>query len=507
MKRDWRYLAALSVVSAVLLAFQLGDESLWLDEMMSLDVARASWPDFARFFVSMPEQHPVYYLLLKPWLVFGTTEVALRAFSVVFAVGSLWLLYQLTLELLDGTTARVASALLAVSPFAIYYGQEARMYALELFLTLLSTLCLVRWLAAPSRARAVLYVAVSIVGVYTHFFFFFLLLAHSMYVLISNRGLRGPVLSVLLLQTVIVMAYVPWAVLIATHMPQGQVWKTWRHIAFGIPYTLLRFELGYGEFVANHDWQSRARTLVAENLPVLASAATSLIAIGGAGAFRLWNGAGRLVMCGAVVPMVAAVAASVVMILVGERYFVVSFPFYLIIMASGIRQLWESHSLPLLRRGAVILFALVTVKALHSHYFNPRFGKEQWGEVARLLERQAQPGDVVVAHEAYTARMLDYYGVRRAALAVYPSNVDWTTASCAARRTWLIESHSRDSVPFRSRFTGTHRLVAEQLFPFQSGIVVALFERDPGPAADQRCAAEADVTSARRQGHESRNSF
>ena len=479
MRTDWRLLSALSLLSAVLLGYKLGAESLWLDEMMSLDAARASWGDLAKFFSVMPEQHPVYYLLLRPWLALGTSATALRAFSVVFAVASIWVLYQLTLELFDRTTARMAAVLLVVSPFAIYYGQEARMYTLELFLAILSTWCLTRWLSRGGRGRAAAYVLVSIVGVYTHFFFFFLLFAHLVFVTIRERSVRGRPMTLVLLQVIVVVAYGPWAVLIATHMPQGQVWKTWRHIAFGIPYTLLRFGLGYGEFVANNEWQARVGSLVAENAVILSLAAIATVGVGFAGIASLRvSSSGWLVLCAGFVPMLAAVAASVVMILVGERYFIVSYPFYLMMMATGLLHLWRSRaSWRRWARALVILFGVVNMRALYSHYFNPNFGKEQWSDVVELLETSGRSGDIVVAHEAYTARLLEYYGAGRDSLPLYPSTATWMPAACEAPRTWLVLSHARDSVDLKARFAASHRLVEERFYPFQSGIAVWLFQR------------------------------
>src|SRR5437879_4630652 len=110
--RRWRFLVALSAAQLTLLLFHLGRQNLWLDEVTSLDVAQGSWSGALAFFRYLPEQHPLYYLLLRGWLVFGSSEAALRLLSAILAVATVWALYPLVERLQGWGAARVAALLM-----------------------------------------------------------------------------------------------------------------------------------------------------------------------------------------------------------------------------------------------------------------------------------------------------------------------------------------------------------------------------------------------------------
>ena len=82
---------------------------------------------------------PLYYLALKAFASFFNYSVyGIRLFSAIFGVLSVWALYILTKELFNVKVARYASLLAAISPFAIQYSQEARMYAMLVFFVLIA---------------------------------------------------------------------------------------------------------------------------------------------------------------------------------------------------------------------------------------------------------------------------------------------------------------------------------------------------------------------------------
>src|SRR3989442_11371959 len=93
--RRWRFLAVISAAQLALLLAHLGRDSLWLDEVTSADLAGAPWGRGCAFFRSLPEQHPLYYLLVRGWTILRTAEATLRSLSVVLAMATGWALYVL----------------------------------------------------------------------------------------------------------------------------------------------------------------------------------------------------------------------------------------------------------------------------------------------------------------------------------------------------------------------------------------------------------------------------
>src|SRR3989344_571062 len=128
------------LLSAIILRFIGITQSLWLDE--GINVNNALNLDFQTLLLkySLADFHPPgYHAVLKLWiLIAGSSELAVRIPSVVFGTIAVYFTYLIGKKLFEEKTALVAATLMATSPLAIYYSQEARMYMLAAFFTSLS---------------------------------------------------------------------------------------------------------------------------------------------------------------------------------------------------------------------------------------------------------------------------------------------------------------------------------------------------------------------------------
>lgn len=116
------------------------NQSLWLDEATSATVVKNfSFGDILTKF-SPGDFHPsFYYLALKAWSIpFGVSEISLRMLSILFALGTIYLIYAMAKKFKTEAFATSVAILLATSPLFVYYSQEARMYVMETFLVTLS---------------------------------------------------------------------------------------------------------------------------------------------------------------------------------------------------------------------------------------------------------------------------------------------------------------------------------------------------------------------------------
>ncbi len=131
------------IIFILILAFGLRlmslNQSLWLDEATSALTTRMNLSDFFGKFIPGDFHPPLYYLALRVWAgVFGIYEIALRSLSILFAIGTIYLVYLIGKEeLINKETGLVASVLIATSGLHIYYSQEARMYTMSTFLVTL----------------------------------------------------------------------------------------------------------------------------------------------------------------------------------------------------------------------------------------------------------------------------------------------------------------------------------------------------------------------------------
>lgn len=118
---------------------------------------------------------PLYYLLLYGWtLMVGTGDLALRMFSVVWALACLPLLAAIARRV-GGSRAVVSTcALFAFSPPAVYYSTEGRMYSLLWFCILATALLsLILRQRGGGRGLFALWIVASAAGFLTHYFFVF----------------------------------------------------------------------------------------------------------------------------------------------------------------------------------------------------------------------------------------------------------------------------------------------------------------------------------------------
>ncbi|MGI8420582.1 MAG: glycosyltransferase family 39 protein [Candidatus Levyibacteriota bacterium] len=166
-------------VSVVTLAFQ----SIRLDEAQSIWVSTKSISQVLHL-DAQDVLVPLYEVLLHFWLqIFGNTILAARSLSFLFFVITLPVLYQLAKEMSNKRVAMVTITLFSLSPFIMWYSSEARMYSLFAFVTTWNHLFFVRFIRSGGRASKFGYCTTAILGLYTHYFFIFLLATQFCYLI------------------------------------------------------------------------------------------------------------------------------------------------------------------------------------------------------------------------------------------------------------------------------------------------------------------------------------
>jgi mannosyltransferase len=144
----WSLLAPtlILLLAAALRFYRLAGQSLWSDEGNSVALAQAGLAEIAAR-TALDIHPPLYYWLLHFWIgLFGQSEVAVRSLSAVAAVLLVGVIYQLGTRLFDRRAGLMAAFIAAVSPFQVYYAQEARMYALLALLGALTVWAMVEWM-------------------------------------------------------------------------------------------------------------------------------------------------------------------------------------------------------------------------------------------------------------------------------------------------------------------------------------------------------------------------
>ena len=185
--RAWRaagVVVACAVVIAGVVGRFLAPEGLWLDEALSVNIAKLPLAQMPGALVQ-DGSPPLYYLFLHYWmLVFGQGEFAVRALSGVISTATLPFLWAAG-ERAGGRRAAWAALLLgASSPWAIYYGTDTRMYSLMALEAILWYLAVRRALEIPSRRRLIALAAVTAALMYTHYWDLYLVAVGGAWLLV-----------------------------------------------------------------------------------------------------------------------------------------------------------------------------------------------------------------------------------------------------------------------------------------------------------------------------------
>jgi len=162
-------LSALVLTAFALRADHLDFQSLWRDEVDAIAFATRALPRLLSTFARPKENGPLYFLLLRPWIALtGDSEFSVRFFSLALGVLAVPLVYTLGRRWLSPLASMLGALLTAVSPYLIWYSQEAKMYTLITFLTMLSLYFYVEALARGRWSCWAAYVVVTSLCLYTH---------------------------------------------------------------------------------------------------------------------------------------------------------------------------------------------------------------------------------------------------------------------------------------------------------------------------------------------------
>jgi hypothetical protein len=138
----WTALLLAVVVAVGVVARFVAYSNLWLDEALTVNISALPLGDIPEA-LRHDGSPPVYYVILHFWMdVFGSSTVTVRALSGIFSVACLPLAWLVGLRLGGRTAATAVLVMLALSPFAVQYATEARMYSLGMFLVLAGGLAL-----------------------------------------------------------------------------------------------------------------------------------------------------------------------------------------------------------------------------------------------------------------------------------------------------------------------------------------------------------------------------
>jgi mannosyltransferase len=181
-------LGAVVVIGALLRFTTLGSQSLWADEASVVHQAKLPFTTMLSQDVSREANPPLYFVLTWVWVrLFGSGEVGIRSLSAIAGTASIPIAYLVGRELVSRRAGLFAALLVAVSPFMIWYSQDATEYMFAGAMSGASLLFFARSLREPSRKNLGWWGVLSALALLTHFFAVFLVAPEAVWLLYSVR--------------------------------------------------------------------------------------------------------------------------------------------------------------------------------------------------------------------------------------------------------------------------------------------------------------------------------
>ncbi len=357
-----------TVLAAVLVGWDLGARSLWLDEAFTVELAGGTWTHLWERVSTREANMGLHYVLLHGWLGLGRDEGTLRALSAIATVVTVPLAYRLGVHTIGASGAAAGVILLATQPFFLRYGQEARGYSLMVLLVVASSLAVVRLRARPTPARWVVWVLTAALSIYGHLLATFAVLVQMLVVLRQLPWRRGvpAIVGVGVLASPIL-----WFALVRD---TGQISWLPPPTTGQVAHVLFRLTGDAG-------WLGVAVYAASVAVAVTAEGAGVLLAL-------------------AVVPFGLALAFSPLKPLVLDRYLLLCVPPLALLAGAGLVRL------PL---RAIVVAAVVAMQAVGVVRVHAEPSTEDWRGAAAAIRTAARPGDAAACWADLTCVGLDYY--------------------------------------------------------------------------------------------------
>ncbi len=476
-------LAVVLSLAAGLRFYRLDAQSFWNDEGNSARIAERS-PVLIVEGAAGDIHPPGYYLLLHAWRgLFGQSEFALRSLSVVAGLVLVGFTALLGRWLFGPAAGLTAAALSALSPFAIYYSQEARMYALLGALSAASTVVAFRAMEALSarphvgqvsipadgglpvvvRSRdggrvsrivyLLVYALVNAAGLYTHYAFAFVLIAHNavfcLWWLIPSLQSEPRWRDLLVwggAQVGTGLLYLPW-------VPVALDAAGWS--SAGAAYRLDAALLDV------------LRVLVVGITQPLGEASVAMAVTGGVALLALWPRKGWRREEDGALPDWLGLASLVIYLVVPLglffgfdlykpawlKFLVVLLPSFHLLVALGVANVaalvsraWNRGPSSRLRVSLIVAGTLVLVLAglvypsLQNLYFDPAYARDDYRTLAADVRAMERPGDAIVLNAPNQWEVFTYYYPDRH---VYPAPYRPRPGAAAAFLDPLLEDYQR----------------------------------------------------------------
>ena len=377
-------LGAITLLAGVMRFYKLGQWSFWIDEIFTINRAQIHFSDLLSVIRNLPTSLwlPVSVILTAISLtVAGVSEWSARLPAAVIGILSIPLLYFPVRRLVGTGTALIFALLLAISPWHLFWSQNARFYtALMLFYSL---------------------AGLSFFMAFEHNRPKYLLVFYGLLYLAASERL----ITIFLLP--VLTAYLLTIALTRFELPRGLTRRNL--LIFGAPVVLvavveiIRFMVS-GSSILAYAWDAFAGQRFDDPPRLLAAMLFNLglpvVALGlVSGIESVWqkNRLSLFLLLSALLPLILLLALNPIMF-TKDRYIFMTLPSWLILAAMGIRGLFGQArgNSRLLALGVLLVFVAEAAGTNLLYYQVNNGGRRDWRGAFEIIEQRSRPDDIIV---------------------------------------------------------------------------------------------------------------
>jgi len=440
MKSRFRLTLLLLILVAFFLRLHYLDvQSLWYDEGVTARVSQLGVSELAHW-TADDIQPPLYYLLLGGWLrPFqpwpGNIAWLMRFFSAAFGLLLVPLLGLMGRKLWNDCAGLLTAFVVAISPLMVYYSQEARMYAMLIFLVTLAAWWVVMLLEKSSRKGAktqkgderkrlrylALYALTGLAAMYTHYFAGFALLALALYwAHVWIRESRNPraLGGFALANGVILLGYLPWLpAMLRRFRMDSSYWSGRLKMGEALMHIVNNFTLGATEVFRE---EAARAWLPWFGIAILIWIA-ALMAIRRRGSQRPL----ALILHWLLLPPILILFLAWRTPKFNPRYLLISWPAWALLMGGGsaalltktfkvpetlkVRKTWLRPIARILAIATLLLVTTASALGLDNWYNDSNFAKSAWREATAYMFENRQPDEAALLVSGHAYPVFDAY--------------------------------------------------------------------------------------------------
>lgn len=440
------WLVLICFAGLMLRLFYLDHQSLWFDEIATLiNSKQKSFIEVIQSAIIIERSPPFYHVFMHYWVnLFGHSAFSLRLPSVVSGTITLFFTYKISRLLFHKNIALLSTSLLSISPFHIYYSQEARFFSFSVLFGCVSFYFFLKFLDKHKTSTIVYYLIASSLSLWVSYVGILILMAQNIIFFLS-KDVQSKKQTWLFVQTLLILACIlPSFFFLRTQITQGYTnepahnvltglesqesefsekeaqqnpAKTDNSLFFqihkainfktsqGLRYLFIHLPAKFGSGMpavnrSPYQWSNEFTSFFI--YPSIAFFLIFLLL-----SLRLWKDPGVQICLIVVIISIGGTFTISLLDLrpIGPRHAVQALPFFVILICASLYNL--KHSVVKALCGLILMITMTV--SLYLYYFDSRTYKDDWPGVVAWIMKKIEPQDLLLFHGEFPYAPFRYY--------------------------------------------------------------------------------------------------